>query len=481
MTSFLLFRIAAGSALAIFLRYGMDLRRRPGARYLTHPASQAGLKLAALLLLAGHGWVLASLGRVAPLDWLALLPLLAGAGLVWAGKRRLGRWHSFSGQFREDGELVTDGIYAATRNPLYLGVFLFELGATGLALHQLPLLRPMDWPWWLALAGAALAYAVWFNLTMAVAEARQLERRFGAAYRAYRDRVPFLLPRLRRAAAVPPAAGATMPTRRSFRLAADADLAPRGSWVPGRPLLSQLLLAYALIVPEGESYILRSCRPFLGAAGPELRARLQALFFQESSHAREHRRLLAAMQAEGLALDRLRAAIEGFLYRVLEPMSPALLRLATAAAIEQHNGALARWVLGRGLLDAAAPTELRRLFLWHLVEELEHEAVVPELLRAVSASGLLRFLGLVGSAGTFLAYLWIGTLACVLQARREGTRGFARELAEHCRGRDGLPAILVRRSLCFLRGRAVADAASLHDAALAALDLPAAACGSLAR
>ena len=41
--------------------------------------------------------------------------------------------------------------------------------------------------------------------------------------------------------------------------------------------------------------------------------------------------------------------------------------------------------------------EMRRLFLWHFAEEIEHKEVVFELLQRTSRSRLLRAAGLFGS------------------------------------------------------------------------------------
>ena len=56
--------------------------------------------------------------------------------------------------------------------------------------------------------------------------------------------------------------------------------------------------------------------------------------------------MLAAMRKEGLGLDLFRRLAERILYRLLEPLTPSKLRLATAAAIEHHNAAIAGFFLG---------------------------------------------------------------------------------------------------------------------------------------
>ena len=93
--------------------------------------------------------------------------------------------------------LVTRGIYAVTRNPLYFGVLLCELGASLIVIHQAPQLLPQSYHYALGILAVALLYAVSFNWIMAVYESRYLERYFGEEYRRYGADVPFVIPWMR--------------------------------------------------------------------------------------------------------------------------------------------------------------------------------------------------------------------------------------------------------------------------------------------
>ncbi len=79
--------------------------------------------------------------------------------------------------------LRTGGIYARVRHPMYTAVLLACLGVS------LSTARVLSW--------AALAVLVAVLIAKSRFEDHLLERRFGSAFAAYRDRVPALVPRLR--------------------------------------------------------------------------------------------------------------------------------------------------------------------------------------------------------------------------------------------------------------------------------------------
>jgi protein-S-isoprenylcysteine O-methyltransferase Ste14 len=80
-------------------------------------------------------------------------------------------------------DLVTEGIYAHTRNPMYLGNILI---AAGLAIVSNS---------WTVIA-IAIPLSLFMYVSIVAAEEDYLTRRFGAAFKAYCQRVPRWLPRI---------------------------------------------------------------------------------------------------------------------------------------------------------------------------------------------------------------------------------------------------------------------------------------------
>ncbi|MFB6077250.1 MAG: isoprenylcysteine carboxylmethyltransferase family protein, partial [Candidatus Nanohaloarchaea archaeon] len=98
-----------------------------------------------------------------------VLVTVAGMGLVAAG------WYQV---YRGDG-LVTDGLYAYSRNPQYVGILLIALGWV------------IGWPTVLTLALFPVVAAAYVHL--ARVEAEDMRDRHGDAYREYMKETPLLL------------------------------------------------------------------------------------------------------------------------------------------------------------------------------------------------------------------------------------------------------------------------------------------------
>lgn len=113
----------------------------------------------------------------------ALVRWTAGGGLILIG---LGIWAAGMGNFSRAGTpvrgnrpvraLVTTGIHGWSRNPIYIGMFLFYAGI-GFAARS---------PWILVLM---LPLAIILRYGVVAREEVYLERRFGDAYRDYKSRV----------------------------------------------------------------------------------------------------------------------------------------------------------------------------------------------------------------------------------------------------------------------------------------------------
>src|ERR1043166_4664342 len=84
-----LFQAFSGILIAFFLYYGMDIRRKGGARDFAAPAWQMVMKLCSFLLVGAFFWITLSARQVSLGDWLDLSLMIVGTAFVTAAKLEL--------------------------------------------------------------------------------------------------------------------------------------------------------------------------------------------------------------------------------------------------------------------------------------------------------------------------------------------------------------------------------------------------------
>jgi protein-S-isoprenylcysteine O-methyltransferase Ste14 len=117
------------------------------------------------------------------LAWLGVVVLVAAMALFYRTHRDLGRAWSVTLEIREQHRLVTHGIYARLRHPMYAAFWLW-------ALSQALLL-----PNWIAGLSGLVGFGTLFFVRVGREERMMLER-FGEEYRAYIGRTKRIVPGL---------------------------------------------------------------------------------------------------------------------------------------------------------------------------------------------------------------------------------------------------------------------------------------------
>lgn len=108
-------------------------------------------------------------------------------------------------------------------------------------------------------------------------------------------------------------------------------------------------------------------------ADPTLRRQIAAFTAQEAIHSREHLIFNNGMADHGFDFSH----IESYLKKQFDfgRKLPRINRLCATIALEHFTAILAHTLLSDGDDLAGAPPELRRMWHWHAIEEIEHKAV----------------------------------------------------------------------------------------------------------
>jgi protein-S-isoprenylcysteine O-methyltransferase Ste14 len=131
---------------------------------------------AIILMIAAH--VAVPLAIVIPLPWrfVGFLPLSAGIGLNLLADRELKRAQTTVKPFEASTALVTDSVFAWSRNPMYLGMVLLTVGVALFAGSVSP---------WVVVIGFALL----LDRAFIRREEQQLNEIFDATFQRYRSKV----------------------------------------------------------------------------------------------------------------------------------------------------------------------------------------------------------------------------------------------------------------------------------------------------
>jgi predicted metal-dependent hydrolase len=183
-----------------------------------------------------------------------------------------------------------------------------------------------------------------------------------------------------------------VPTRRIAFRDALGDV-PRHFAADGDLLLSHFAAGLSALFPDGEDFFVRSVRHFRDdVTDPELRRRVAGFIGQEATHGREHRVLndrLAQLGYPTKFVERLVRA--GLALR--SRLAPPKANLAVTAALEHFTATLAELLLTSPEAQRLfGDDNVRDLFLWHALEELEHKDVAFDVYRTVGGGERMRIL-----------------------------------------------------------------------------------------
>lgn len=200
---------------------------------------------------------------------------------------------------------------------------------------------------------------------------------------------------------------------RALRFSWGADL-PR-FWFGGDAFRTHYMNALSLLFPQGEQFFIETVRALRHASrDATLDAEIGAFIGQESWHRQAHLAYNAHLEAQGLPVARLEARLRSRIEFVRTRMTP-LRGLAATVCLEHFTAILAHHLLSRPQELETMPLPLRRLWLWHALEELEHKSVAFDLYRAAGGGAALRSGQMLIVTFTFTLDV-LGNLAALLAA-----------------------------------------------------------------
>ncbi|MFM2410077.1 MAG: hypothetical protein RL481_905 [Pseudomonadota bacterium] len=148
-------------------------------------------------------------------------------------------------------------------------------------------------------------------------------------------------------------------------------------WVRGEAYPTAFFNALSAVFPVGETFMIESLRPWQKRVPEPLASEVRTFIEQEAAHSREHAGMNRALIRAGYDIAPLDKVIRGFVTFFADTSD--ITKLGATVCIEHLTAIIAAELLARPEhLDGAEP-EMKRLFLWHAIEEVEHKAVAYDV------------------------------------------------------------------------------------------------------
>lgn len=177
--------------------------------------------------------------------------------------------------------------------------------------------------------------------------------------------------------------------RRNVRL--DFDTSRPRHWHSGNARISRFYDALSMSFPPGEKSFIDSVRAFADQIeDPALRRDIEGFVRQEADHTREHARYNNTLKAQGIDVDFhtwLTAKPVELTRRYLSPKR----NLARTVGMEHITAVLSDMALGDERIMAGADPQVRRIWSWHAMEEIEHKSVAYDVFVAAVPNPLERY------------------------------------------------------------------------------------------
>lgn len=174
------------------------------------------------------------------------------------------------------------------------------------------------------------------------------------------------------------------PAARHPKTPADLTITPRDQrfgrgqsqmrwWLDGDPIATAFYNALSVTFPRGEAFFVESVRAFRGDAPPKLAAEINAFIKQEVAHSREHISFNNRVTAAGYDVSALELKVEQSL--ALTKDRPPIFNLVVTMLLEHYTAIMAHAFLTDPVHFAGADEEIKALWRWHAIEEIEHKGV----------------------------------------------------------------------------------------------------------
>ena len=210
-------------------------------------------------------------------------------------------------------------------------------------------------------------------------------------------------------------------------------------WFANNPIATHFMNALSCLLPPAESFFVRSVLRYRAAIHDrELNVEVRNFAGQESIHHHEYGKVTQWLDDYGLPASKVTQMLDQY-WRQFSRFIPAKFCIAYTAALEHIIAAIGHGILSDRALVHSIHPDVRSLWLWHAMEEIEHKSVAFDVARAAGVGYFFRcsvmvfsLICLVMSVGSVQMIFLIKDKQCLnLAAYLKACRmGFGRKLVQ---------------------------------------------------
>lgn len=184
-----MFQVLAILCLMMFTFFVSDFRNKKGMLPLINIKLINVVKILYLVPIFIYIYVILNIKNIIFYNYIGLFFTICGAVLVKKARRDLGKYHTWAGHMLSSTMIITRGIYAFIRHPIYTGICIFILGGMIIGINNNP------FSFFATITIIAFIFLIGlFLIISAVKENNYLQEMFGEKYIEYKRQVHAFLP-----------------------------------------------------------------------------------------------------------------------------------------------------------------------------------------------------------------------------------------------------------------------------------------------